>query len=143
MLLMGALLIAGTVTAAAGIFTVLVLLSHPPLSLSLSRIYAFVALVLVSSTVALYCYGWFSVSLGGPFPELCQDENGTGAELTAMVQQYWPLRSACLYSDGSSVEHVSMWANVFVCLSAGAALVSTGASVFLNRRAGVPSGATS
>ncbi|MET9521999.1 hypothetical protein [Streptomyces coeruleorubidus] len=57
MFLMGALPAASLVTAAVGIVVVLILLSHPPLPVP--RIYALVALILASSAVAVYCYGWF------------------------------------------------------------------------------------
>ncbi|GGY09769.1 hypothetical protein GCM10010358_73030 [Streptomyces minutiscleroticus] len=141
MLLVGALLIASAVTAVVGIVVVLILLSHPPLPLS--RLYALVALVLVSLAAAVYCYGWFSVTMEGPFPELCKSHNDVGAELTAIKQQYWPLRSACLYSDGSTVEYVSMAITVLVCLSASFGFVSAGISVYLRKRLRQPSGATS
>ncbi|MFD5232497.1 hypothetical protein ACFWJ5_29045 [Streptomyces qaidamensis] len=141
MILMGALLVVSAVTAVVGVVVILILLSHPPLPLP--KVYALIALILVSMAVALHCYGWFSVSLGGPFPELCQSENAAGAELAAIKQQYWPLRGACLYSDGSTVEYVSMSINVVVCLSAGSGLVSAGTSVFLRNRVGQSPGATS
>ncbi|MEU7468450.1 hypothetical protein AB0A94_07810 [Streptomyces sp. NPDC044984] len=141
MFLMGALLAAGLVTAAVGIVVVLVLLNHPPLPVP--RIYALVALVLASSAVAVYCYGWFSVTVGGPFPELCTSRNDAGAGLAAIEQQYWPLRNACVYSDGSTVEYVSTSVTVFVCLLAGAALVSAGTSVHLRKRVRKTSGVIS
>ena len=141
MILMGALLVVSGVAAAVGVVVILILLSHPPLPLP--KIYALIALILFSLAVALYCYGWFSVSLGGPFPELCESKNEAGAELAAIKQQYWPLRSACLYSDGSTVEYVSMSINVVVSLLAGSALVSAGTSVFLRKRVGQSPGATS
>ncbi|MGW4023181.1 hypothetical protein [Streptomyces sp. NPDC005009] len=141
MFLMGALLAASLVTAAVGIVVVLILLSHPPLPVP--RVYALAALILASSAVAMYCYGWFSVTTGGPFPELCTSRNDAGADLTAIEQQYWPLRNACVYSDGSTVEYVSMSVTVFVCLPAGAALVSAGTSAYLRRRVGKPSEAIS
>ena len=139
MILMGALLILSGVTAAVGIVVILILPSHPPLPLP--KVSALIALILLSLGVALYCYGWFSVSLGGPFPELCESENDAGAQLAAIRQQYWPLRSACLYSDGSTVEYVSMSINVVVCLLAGAGLVglvSAGTSVFLRKTCRMP-----
>lgn len=136
MILMGALLIVSGVTAAVGIVVILILPSHPPLPLP--KVSALIALILLSLGVALYCYGWFSVSLGGPFPELCESENDAGAQLAAIRQQYWPLRSACLYSDGSTVEYVSMSINVVVCLLAGAGLVSAGTSVFLRKTCRMP-----
>ncbi|MCF0078868.1 hypothetical protein [Streptomyces lomondensis] len=132
MLLMGALLTASLVTASVGIVVVFILLSHPPLPAP--RIYALVALILAASAVAVYCYGWFSVTTGGPFPELCTSRNDAGADLAATKQQYWPLRNACVYSDGSTVEYVSMPVTVFVWLLAGAALASAGTSVYLRDR---------
>ncbi|MDX3852735.1 hypothetical protein [Streptomyces sp. AK02-01A] len=141
MFLMGALLAASLATAAVGILVVLILLSHPPLPVP--RTYALVALILASSAVAVYCYGWFSVSTGGPFPELCTSRNDAGADLAAIKQQYWPLRNACVYSDGSTVEYVSMSVTVFVCLLVGAALVSAGTSVYLRKRVRNPSGVIS
>ncbi|MEV5430274.1 hypothetical protein [Streptomyces sp. NPDC052701] len=134
MFLMGALLAASLVTAAVGIVVVLILLSHPPLPVS--RIHALVALILASSAVAVYCYGWFSVTMGGPFPELCTSRNDAGAGLAAIEQQHWPLRNACVYSDGSTVEYVSLSVTVLVCLLAGAALVPAGASVYLRKLVG-------
>ena len=130
------MLIVSGVTAAVGIVVILILPSHPPLPLP--KVSALIALILLSLGVALYCYGWFSVSLGGPFPELCESENDAGAQLAAIRQQYWPLRSACLYSDGSTVEYVSMSINVVVCLLAGAGLVSAGTSVFLRKTCRMP-----
>ncbi|WP_432117969.1 hypothetical protein [Streptomyces sp. bgisy032] len=141
MFLMGALLAASGVTAAVGLVVVLILLSHPPLPVP--RVYALVALILTSSAVALYCYGWFSVTTGGPFPELCTSRNEAGADLAAVKQQYWPLRNACAYSDGSTVEYVSRSVTVFVYLLAGAALVSAGTSAHLRKRAGRTSGVIS
>ncbi|AQS67101.1 hypothetical protein [Streptomyces pactum] len=141
MFLMGALLAASLVAAAVGIVVVLVLLNHPPLPVP--GTYALVALILASSAVAVYCYGWFSVTTGGPFPELCTSRNDVGADLAAIKQQYWPLRNACVYSDGSTVEYVSMSVTVFVCLLAGAASVSAGTSVYLRERVGRTSGVVS
>ncbi|GAA2433497.1 hypothetical protein [Streptomyces glaucus] len=141
MFLMGALLAASLATAVVGILVMLVLLSHPPLPVP--NAYALVALSLASSAVAVYCYGWFSVRVGGPFPELCTNRNDAGADLAAIKQQYWPLRNACVYSDGPTVEHISMSVTVFVCLLAGAALVSVGTSVYLRKRVRNPSEAIS
>ncbi|MEU3086729.1 hypothetical protein ACWCQ0_05445 [Streptomyces massasporeus] len=138
---MGALLAASLVTAVVGIVVVLILLSHPPLPVP--RVYALVALILASSAVAVYCYGWFSVTMGGPFPELCASRNDARADLAAIEQQYWPLRNACVYSDGSTVEYVSVSVTVFVCLLAGAALVSAGTSVYLRKRVRKASGVIS
>ncbi|WP_248844292.1 hypothetical protein [Streptomyces hirsutus] len=83
---------------------------------------------------AVYCYGWFSVTTGGNFPELREDWNASGAELTSMRQEYWPLRSACVYSDGAMVEHTSMSINVFVCVPASLAIVLACANAVLHRR---------
>ncbi|MBB4794334.1 hypothetical protein [Streptomyces nodosus] len=141
MFLMGALLVASLVTAAVGVVVVLILLSHPPLPGP--RTYALVALILASSAVAVYCYGWFSVNMGGPFPELCTSRNDVGADLAVIKQQYWPLRNACVYSDGSTVEYVSMSVTVFVCLLAGAASVLVGTSVYLRKRVRRTSGVLS
>ncbi|CAL9457377.1 hypothetical protein SUDANB58_02577 [Streptomyces sp. enrichment culture] len=141
MILMGALLVVSAVTAAVGVVVVLILLSHPPLPLP--KACALVALILFSLAVALYCHGWFSVVLGGPFPELCGSGDGAGAEPAAIRQQYWPLRSACVYSDGSTVEYVPMSVNVGVCLLAGSALASAGISVFPRGRFGRSPGAAS
>lgn len=109
------------------------ILRNPPRSLS--RICAVLALIFGFSATAVYCYGWFSVALGGPFPELCEDSNASGAQLARLKQDFWPLRNACIYSDGSTVEHVSMSINVFVYVPAGLAVVLTCAAVFLYRRA--------
>ncbi|MFE4665145.1 hypothetical protein ACFRI7_25865 [Streptomyces sp. NPDC056716] len=141
MLLMSALLIVSVFTAAVSIIVVLILLSHPPLPQS--RLYALIALILASLAVAVYCYGWFSITMGGPFPELCTSENVVGSKLAAIKQQYWPLRSACVYSDGSTVEYVSMSINVFVSLMAISALVSTGTSIYLRMRLRRPTGVIS
>ena len=139
-ILVGASLVVGGVTAVVGVVVILILLNHPPLPLP--KFYALIALVLLSLAVALYCYGWFSVGLGGPFPELCRSENDAGAELAAIKQQYWPLRSACLYSDGSTVEYVVMSVNVVVCLLAGGGLVSAGTALWLRKRGGRSAGTT-
>ncbi|MEV5350069.1 hypothetical protein [Streptomyces achromogenes] len=141
MFLMGALLVASLVTAAVGVVVVLILLSHPPLPVP--RIYALVALILASSAVAVYCYGWFSVTMGGPFPELCTSRNEVGANLATIKQDYWPLRNACVYSDGSTVEYVSISVTVFVCLLMGAASVLAGTSVYLRKRVRKTSGVIS
>ncbi|MFI2374303.1 hypothetical protein ACH5AO_04415 [Streptomyces sp. NPDC018964] len=130
--LMGVLLLIGPATAVAGIVTVVLLLNNPPLPLS--RLCAVLVLVFVSSAAAVYCYGWFSVTAGGPFPQLCEDRNASGAELAGVEQAYWPLRSACVYADGATVEHVSTSVNVFVCLPAGLAVVLACAGAVLHRR---------
>jgi hypothetical protein len=83
----------------------------------------------------VYCYGWFSVTVGGPFPEWYEDRNASGAELAGIEQEHWPLRSACVYSDGAAVEHVSMSINVLVCMPAGLAVALACAGAVLRRRA--------
>ncbi|MER6256305.1 hypothetical protein ABT224_33645 [Streptomyces sp. NPDC001584] len=130
--LMGMLLLFGVATAGAGVVIAVLLLKNPPLPLS--RTSAVLALIFSSSAAAVYCYGWFSVTMGGPFPELCEDRNASGAALASMKQEYWPLRSACVYSDGRTVEYVPMSINVLVCVLAGLAVVLTGAAAFLRRR---------
>ncbi|WP_405832726.1 MULTISPECIES: hypothetical protein [unclassified Streptomyces] len=131
--LIGLLLLVSVVAVPACIVVVVLMLRNPPRSLP--GISAVLALLFGSSAVAVYCYGWFSVTLGGPFPELCEDRNGPGAELASLKQDYWPLRNACIYSDGSTVEHVSTSINLFVYVPAGLAVVLTCAAVFLYRRA--------
>ncbi|MGJ3559300.1 hypothetical protein ACR6C2_13330 [Streptomyces sp. INA 01156] len=127
------LMLISLAAAAAGIVTVFLLLDNPPLSLS--RLCAVLVLVFGSSAAAVYCYGWFSVAMGGPFPEVCEDRNASGAELASIEQEHWPLRSACVYSDGSAVEHVSMSINVLVCVLAGLAVALVCAGAALHRRA--------
>ncbi|MFD3469013.1 hypothetical protein ACFWWM_22070 [Streptomyces sp. NPDC058682] len=134
--LMGALLLLGVAAAGAGIVITVLLLKNPPLALA--KLCAVLALTFSSSAVAVYCYGWYSVTLGGPFPELCEDRNASGAEWAGTHQEYWPLRNACSYSDGSTVEHVGMSINVLVCVLASLAVVLTGAAAFLRRRAPQP-----
>ncbi|CAM5411780.1 hypothetical protein [Streptomyces hirsutus] len=134
--LMGMLMLISLATAAAGIVTVALMLDTPPLSLS--RLCAVLVLVFSSSAAAVYCYGWFSVTMGGPFPELCEDRNVSGAELASMQQEYWPLRSACVYSDGATVEHVSLLINVLVCVPASLAVVLACVGAVLRRRARPP-----
>ncbi|MEU7468331.1 hypothetical protein AB0A94_07185 [Streptomyces sp. NPDC044984] len=131
--LMGMLLLVALATAVAGIVTVVLLLNDPPLPLP--RLCAVLVLVFGSSAAAVYCCGWFSVTAGGPFPELCEGQNASGAELASVEQAYWPLRSACVYSDGATVEHISTSINVFVCLPAGLAVVLACAGAVLRRRA--------
>ncbi|MGW7200053.1 hypothetical protein [Streptomyces chryseus] len=131
--LMGVLLLLSVATAGAGIVTVVLLVNNPPLRLS--KLCAVLVLIFSSSAAAVYCYGWYSVTMEGPFPELCEDRNAFGAELASMRQEYWPLRNACVYSDGSTVEYVSMSINVLVCILASLAVVLTGAAAFLRRRA--------
>ncbi|MFI2504574.1 hypothetical protein [Streptomyces sp. NPDC018972] len=136
--LMGMLLLIGLATAVAGIVTVVLMLNDPPLPLP--RLCAVLALVFGSSAAAVYCCGWFSVTAGGPFPELCGDQNASGAELASIEQAHWPLRSACVYSDGATVEHVSTSINVFVCLPAGLAVVLACTGAVLHRQAPLASG---
>ncbi|WP_404952883.1 hypothetical protein [Streptomyces sp. 147326] len=131
--LMGMLLLLSVVTAGGGIVTVVLLLNNPPLPLS--KLCGVLVLVFSSSAAAVYCYGWYSVTMEGPFPQLCEDRNAAGAEWASMKQEYWPLRSACVYSDGSTVEYVSVSINVLVCVLASLAVVLTGAAAFLHRRA--------
>lgn len=129
---MGVLMLISLATAAAGIVTVVLMLDNPPLSPS--RLCAVLVLVFGSSAAAVYCYGWFSVAMGGPFPEVCEDRNASGAEWAGIEQEHWPLRSACVYSDGTAVEHVSMSINVLVCVPAGLAVVLACAGAALRRR---------
>ncbi|MER5891814.1 hypothetical protein [Streptomyces sp. NPDC001876] len=128
----GMLLLIGLATAAASIVTVVLMLKNPPLNLA--RLCAILVPVFVSSAAVAYCCGWFAVALGGPFPAQCEDRNTSGAELVSMVQEYWPLRSACFYLDGAVVEHIPMSLNVLVCLSAGLAVVLACAGAVLHRR---------
>ncbi|MEV7865955.1 hypothetical protein AB0P17_07575 [Streptomyces sp. NPDC088124] len=130
---MGLLLLISVAAVPACILLIVLMLRNPPRSLS--KLCGILALVFGFSAAAVYCYGWFSVTLGGPFPELCEDRNASGAPLASLNQNYWPLRNACIYSDGSTVEHVSMSINVFVCVPAGLAIVLTCAAAFLYRRA--------
>ncbi|MFF4388729.1 hypothetical protein OG365_36135 [Streptomyces sp. NBC_00853] len=131
--LMGVLLLLGVSTVGAGIVIVVLLLKNPPLPLA--KLCAVLALTFSASAVVVYCYGWYSVALGGPFPELCEHRNASGAELANMQQEYLPLRSSCGYSDGSTVEYVGMSTNALVCVLASLAVVLTGAAAFLRRRA--------
>nr|WP_247614728.1 hypothetical protein [Streptomyces sp. RG38] len=133
---MGILLLLCLVTAAASIVAVLLMPADPPLPLP--RLCAVLALLFGSTAAAVYCHGWFSVVLGGPFPDLCEARNASGAELSAIEQTYWPLRNACLYSDATTVEHISMTVNVLVCLSAALATALTCASAALRGRVRSP-----
>ncbi len=135
--LTGMLLLIALATAAAGTVTVALMLRNPPLSPP--RLCAILVLILGSLTAAAYCYGWFSATLGGPFPESCEDRNASGADLAGIEQEHWPLRSACVYSDGATVEHVPMWINVLVCLPAGLAILLACVGAALHRRARPPS----
>ncbi|GHB33905.1 hypothetical protein [Streptomyces chryseus] len=132
-LLMGLLLLISVAAVPACILVIVLMLRNPPISLP--KICAVLALIFGFSAMAVYCYGWFSVALGGPFPELCEDTNASGAQLTSLKQDYWPLRNACIYSDGSTVEHISTSINAFVYVPAGLAVVLTCAAAFLYRRA--------
>ncbi|MGZ9928866.1 hypothetical protein ACXNSR_03135 [Streptomyces sp. NC-S4] len=133
LLLMGILLLLSVATAGAGIVIAVLLLNNRPLPPA--KFCAVLALILSASAAAVYCYGWYSVTLGGPFPELCEDRNASGAELAGPQQEYWPLRNACVYSDGSAVEYVSSSLNVLVRVLAGLAVVLAGAAAFPRRRA--------
>ncbi len=75
---MGMLMLLSLATGAAGVVTVVLSLDDPPLSPS--RLCAVLVPVFGSSAVAVYCYGWFSVAMGGPFPGRCEDRNASGAE---------------------------------------------------------------
>ncbi|MER5476681.1 hypothetical protein ABT026_06825 [Streptomyces sp. NPDC002734] len=130
--LLGVLLLVSLATAAASIVTAALMLKNPPVPPS--RLSALLALLFASSATAVYCYGWMAVALGGPFPELCGERNASGAELGGVVQEYWPPRSACVYSDGTTVEHVSPSINVLLTLLAGLAVVLACAGALLARR---------
>ncbi|MFJ9340528.1 hypothetical protein ACIRP0_14690 [Streptomyces sp. NPDC101733] len=52
------------------------MLRNPPRSRP--GICAVLALISAFSATAVYCYGWFTVALGGPFPEPCEDRNAAG-----------------------------------------------------------------
>jgi hypothetical protein len=129
---MGMLLLLSVATAGASIVTIVLLLNNP--TLPLSKFCAVLVLIFSSSAAAVYCYGWHSVTMEGAFPELCEDRNAAGAEMASMKQEYWPLRSACVYSDGSTVEYVSMSINVLVCVLASLAVVLAGAAAVLRWR---------
>ncbi|MFC8228709.1 hypothetical protein [Streptomyces sp. NPDC057287] len=139
--LMGLFLLISVAAVAACILVIVLMLRNPPRSLS--RICALLALAFGFSATSVYCYGWLSVTLGGPFPELCEDRNASGAQLASLQQDYWPLRNACIYSDGSTVEHLSTSINVFVQVPAGLAVAMTCAAAFLYRRARHIPGGTS
>lgn len=131
--LLGTLMLMGLATAAAGLVTVVLMLNNPPVPLS--RLCAVLALTFGASAAVMYCYGWFSLTLAGTFPALCAERSASGALLTAVEQEYWPLRSACVYSDGPTVEHISTSVNVLTCLLAGLSLASACAGPVLRRRA--------
>ncbi|WP_408994335.1 hypothetical protein [Streptomyces sp. 1268] len=131
--LMGLLLLLSAAAVPACALVIFLLLKNP--ARSPARVCGFTALLLGFSALAVYCYGWFSVTLGGPFPELCEDRTASGARLTSPEQDFWPLRNACVYSDGSTVEHLSASINVLVYVPAGLAAVLACATAFLARRA--------
>ncbi|MFE9922238.1 hypothetical protein ACFYQA_11785 [Streptomyces sp. NPDC005774] len=131
--LTGMLMLIGLATAAAGIVTVVLMLNNPPLPLP--GLCAVLVLTSGSSAVAVYCYGWFSVTMGGSFPELCANRAASGAESAGIGQEHRPLRSACVSSDGTTVGHLSMSINVLVRVLAGLAVVLACAGAVLRRRA--------
>lgn len=61
--LMGLLLLFSVAAVPACILVIVLMLRNPPRSLS--RICAVLALIFGFSATAVYCYGWFSVTLGG------------------------------------------------------------------------------
>ncbi|CAL9493787.1 hypothetical protein [Streptomyces pilosus] len=130
--LLGMLLFAGLATAGASVVTVVLMLNTPPLALS--RLCAVLALFSGSSAAAVYCYGLLSALLGGPFPGPCEDRNLSGAALEGVVQEYWPLRSACVYADGATVERVPLSVSVLVCLAGGLAVALACAGAVLRGR---------
>lgn len=137
--LMGLLLLLSVAAVPACVLVLVLLLRNPPRPRA--RICGAAALLLGCSAMAVYCYGWFSVTLGGPFPELCEDRAASGARPASLHQDFWPLRNACVYSDGSTVEHLSPTVNAFVHGPAGLAVALTCAGAFLHRRARhVPTG---
>ncbi|MFI1188766.1 hypothetical protein [Streptomyces californicus] len=131
--LMGALLLlSGAAVVACAVLIALLGRTRPrPAGRTLTA----AAALLGCLAVAVYCGGWFSVSLGGPFPALCEDVNLSGAPLEGLRQEYWPLRNACLYADGSSVEHLPPSVNALVLGSAALAAATACAAVFTTRRA--------
>jgi hypothetical protein len=136
--LMGVLLLITPATAASGIVVVVAMLDIPPLPPS--RLCAVLTPTFGSSAAAVYCYGWFSVTMGGPFPGMCEDRSASGAELASIEQGYRPLRSACVHSDGATSEYISMSINVLVCVLVGLAIVAACAGAILRRRARSSSG---
>lgn len=96
------------------------------------------AVCFLASAALVYCCGWFVVLVGGPFPVVCADESTTGARFETLTQTFWPLRTACVYSDGSTVEHLSAAYHMLVLVSAGAAAVLGGAAALLRLRARRP-----
>ncbi|MFF4323585.1 hypothetical protein [Streptomyces sp. NPDC001568] len=128
---MGVLLLFSVLTA-AGMAVFGVAMNHP--SPTAFRFCAVLPLVLAPSAGAVYCGGLLFVRFGGPFPERCEDRSGAGAELTTVRHAKWPLSDACVYSDGSIVEHVPTAINVLVSVLAGLALVLIAAATVLRRR---------
>ncbi|MFB8138632.1 hypothetical protein [Streptomyces parvus] len=130
--LMGFLLLLSGAAVPACVLVVVSLLRNRPRSLP--GLLGTAALLFGCSATAVYCYGWFSVTLGGPFPALCEDMNTSGAPLTSLRQDFWPLRNACVYADGSTVEHLAASIGVLVQVSAGLAAALACAAAFLSRR---------
>ncbi|MFG3427028.1 hypothetical protein [Streptomyces californicus] len=133
MLLTGALLLlSGAAAVACAVVIALLGRARPRPT---ARILAAAAGLLGCLAAAAYCGGRLSVALGrGPFPALCEDVNLSGAPLEGLRQEYWPLRNACLYADGSSVEHLPPSINVFVLAAAVLAAATACAAVFVSRR---------
>ncbi|MBM7055526.1 hypothetical protein [Streptomyces durocortorensis] len=125
------LLLSGAAVPACALVVVLLLRNRPR---PLPRIFGAAALLFGFSAASVYCCGWFSVTLGGPFPALCEDMNTSGAPLTSLRQDYWPLRNACVYADGSTVEHLAGSIGVLVQVSAGLAVALACTAAFLSRR---------
>ncbi len=130
--LMGLFLLLSAAASAACALVLVLLLKHPPRSPA--RICAVAALLCGFAATAVYCAGWFSVALGGPFPALCEDRNMSGAPLVGLEQEFWPLRNACLYADGSTVEHLPPSVDVLLRTAAGLAVALACAAAFLSRR---------
>ncbi|MFD3515494.1 hypothetical protein [Streptomyces sp. NPDC058657] len=135
---MGMLLFLGVATAGASLVVGVALVRNRPLSPP--GFCAVLALFFGAAAASTYSYGWFSVALGGPIPVLCEDQNTAGADWTSVKQTFWPLRNACVYADGSTLEYVSLSITVLVCVLAGAAVVLSGAAALAYRRARRPSG---
>ncbi|WP_151773681.1 hypothetical protein [Streptomyces abyssomicinicus] len=128
----GVLLLIGLAAAVAGIVVVVVMLRFPPLPPS--RLCAALTVVFGSLAAAVYCYGWLSVTLGGPFPEMCESRSASGAGLARIEQEYWPLRNACVYADGATSEYLSPSVDALVRVLAGLAVVAACTGVVLRRR---------
>ncbi|MET9768896.1 hypothetical protein [Streptomyces sp. NPDC006415] len=125
------LLLSGAAVPACAVVVVLLLRNRPR---PLPGILGAAGLLFGFSAAAVYCYGCFSVTLGGPFPELCEDMNMSGAPLAGLRQEFRPLRNACVYADGSTVEHLPPSVNVLMLGAAGLAVVLGCAAAFLHRR---------